>query len=157
MKASSRAWEFLGLVAVTVIGAVLIPIESWIYGTGTISVTGVRIPTFIRDMFTPSALIVFAISVIFAMLWWAVATFKFYSAHPRGDSTAKLIWWLFALAPVLSIGVALYLYGKISPQAVPSMAVFLVFNMLLNYWLATAVSTPSLIAHVVPLARLWRK
>jgi hypothetical protein len=61
------------------------------------------------------------------------------------------------LFPILSVVIALFFWGNVSPKAMPWLAGFLVIDKLVIYWLSTALSTPELMVPTIPCAGLLRK
>ncbi len=150
-----RGWEIFRLFLAIILGFILLQLGGWLFSSGIIPVTVMRPAQFVKDHYNPAALIVFCASFIGAVIWWAIAVFRFKPKFsPREDTKpARLVWWaIFTLAICIS-GASLYIYGKTIPQAIPWMLGSVMIIMSINHWLATAVSTPFMLAHVVPGAQ----
>jgi hypothetical protein len=52
--------------------------------------------------------------------------------------------------------VTLSLFGSDNGSLFPLFAIFLVFDIAWIFWMGTAISTPAIMANVVPLSHLWR-
>jgi hypothetical protein len=147
-----RAWEVFRLFLAVVLGFILLQVGGWLFSTGMIPLTAVRPDRFVKYHYNPAALIVFWASLIGALLWWAIAVFQFEPKFsPKHDrKPARLVWWIIFTISIIIAGASLYIYGKTIPQTIPWMLGSLIIVMVINHWLATAVSTPFLMAHVVP-------
>lgn len=119
-------------------------------------------PTFCSDLFirysyTPSAIIIYIISFVSSLLWYYTALKLEPYFSPRDDtSPARLKWGTFLLFPLLSILGTVYFYGSISPQALPFLCSFFIFDVAWIYWQATAMSTPLIVSPIIPWSQTIR-
>lgn len=151
----ARGWEICRLFGAIFWGFILLQIGGWLFSTGIIPLTAIRPDQFVKYHYNPAAWIVFWASLIGAAIWWSIAVFKFKPKYsPREDEkSARLVWWIIFTVAICIAGVSLYVYGTTIPQTIPWMLGSLVIIMVINHWLATAVSTPFMLAHVVPGAQ----
>ncbi len=151
-----QTWEFIFLALVTCFGLVVISVESWLFASGIIPLSQVEPETFVRNSFTPAAQLAFWVAAICAGVWW-VFTLKLRgkylsSMHNGGYQKATIVWYLLGACTLVSYGFALWYCGKDSPEAIPYALVLLLVNVVINYWVATIVSTPWDMVAVVPMA-----
>jgi len=151
----ARGWEICRLFGAIFLGFILLQIGGWLFYTGMIPLTAIKPDEFVKNNYGPAALIVFWASSIAAAIWWAIAVFYFRPKfYPKEDtSIGQLIWWVIFIFTICIAGLSLHSYGKTIPEAIPSMLGSLVIIMAINFWLATAVSTPLLLTYVVPGAQ----
>ncbi|MDJ0557176.1 MAG: hypothetical protein QNJ68_22580 [Microcoleaceae cyanobacterium MO_207.B10] len=156
-KREESLFEVLMLLGAIASGGIFILIQRWLFTSGIIPLLDVEPSKWVSSAFIPASLIVFAISAISAILWYLMAL-KIRPEFRVQDGTllARAKWVAFLLAPVFSIIVTLIIFGEASPTAFPYFFVFLVINMLVTFWLSTALATPTILAHVVLFAPLIR-
>lgn len=101
--------------------------------------------------------LVFFVSLAVAIAWYFVA----YNAQlkkTKDVSFLSVFWWAFLLLPIISVGVSLHFFsGRAEWQILPPLACFHILNILIVYWLSTALSTPKLLKYVVPGAFFIRR
>ncbi|MEM9543020.1 MAG: hypothetical protein AAGA60_26455 [Cyanobacteria bacterium P01_E01_bin.42] len=150
-----RYWELLRLSLAIILGFLLLQLGGWLFSSGIIRLTSVRPEQFVKSIYNPAAIIVFFASFLGAVLWWIIAVFqlrpKFVAMHDT--KTARFFWWGIFLVTVSIAGLCLYIYGNSTPQIIPWMLGSLTLIMAINHWLATALSTPFILAHTVPGAQ----
>lgn len=143
----SRLGEIIRIVVISLIGAVLMfLVQPWLYRSGIVPVDVPDIDEWIAGIYTPGATIVFTGSVISAGVWYVIAS----RAKIRGGSDVPQmagLWWLLGLLPVLSICIALYFFRGTddapgTEAALLSLTGFYIFDVLLIFWLSTAISSP---------------
>lgn len=140
---------FLAIAA----GAIVISIQSWLFTSGSIALWDVNPTRWVASIFERASLIVWVVSSIASMIWYVMAVQMMRHFDPRKHTkSAMLKWWIVLLGPLLSLIGSIWIFGKGSTAAFPWLVGFLLLNMVLTFWLSTALSTPSILAHVVPLA-----
>jgi hypothetical protein len=159
MTEDKRKQMFLGTFAI-IGGGLLMLLQRMLFATGAgrlIQTTSLSRQVYAERCFTPAALIVFLVSATCAVVWYR-RTLK-WNVHyaPKDKGAARGTWGSILLFPLLSIAVALFVWGNASPKAFPWLAGFLVIDMLVIYWLSTALSTPDLMVPAVPCATMVRK
>lgn len=148
--------EVLRILVITILGAGLVfVLQPWLYKSGIIAITDVPVDAWVRDDYMTGATIVFATSVVCAVLWYALAV----RAEIKGvtdTSPWELVWGVLSIFPVLSICAALYFFNR-SDEALLWLASFYVFDILLLYWFSTATSSPRDLKYIPPFAFLLRR
>ncbi len=140
-------------------GGLLMLFQRMLFATGAgrlIHTTPLTRQEYAEKYFTPAAFLVFLVSATCAIAWYNKALKWNVHYAPKDKAAARGAWGLFLLFPLLSIAVALFFWGIASPKAFPWMAGFLIIDMLVIFWLTTALSTPDLMVPTVPCARMVR-
>jgi hypothetical protein len=143
------AGDVIRILSVTIAGAVLMFLaQPWLYQSGTIPITLVEVETWIAEHYTPGTAIVFGSALVATILWYLSAirarVTTFNDASPM-----RLVWGLLLLVPIIGICVALYFYNN-SQEALLSLTLMYVVDILVLYWLATAISSPGLLKFIPP-------
>jgi len=158
MSKFTRPSEFFFLVLIFGLSLLLIGLETWLFSSGNIVLTDYDPQEFVRDAFKPAAYTVFGTATIAALLWWIIAAFwndNFQSS--KDNEKARLIWGALCFVPIAVIVLlSLFIYGDYS-DGVLWFPFFLIINFIINYGLATAISTPQFLLGAVPLASLLQK
>ena len=158
MTEDSRKQMFLGSLAI-IGGGLLMLLQRALFATGAgglIQTTPLTRQVYAANHFTPAALVVFLVSATCAVVWYRRTLKRSVHYAPKDKGAARVTWGLILLFPLLSIIVALFFWGNASPKAVSWLAGFLVIDVLVIYWLSTALSTPDLMVPTVPGASLVR-
>ena len=157
MNKFPRAWELFFLALIFGLSWLLIWFQTWLFSSGTIPLTDYDPQEFVTDAFRPAAFIIFGVASSLAFLWWVIAALWNDNFHSSKDITkARFIWFLLLLGPIVAIGVSLLIYQDYS-DGVLWFPLFLIINIIINYYLATAISTPEFLLGAVPLASLLQK
>ena len=155
----SRVQMFLGAIAI-IGGGLLMLLEKSLFASrkfGFIRTLPFERQDYAEEVFTPAGLIVFFISATCAILWYLTALKWSVRFDPTKDTTpARLRWVLFSFFPILSVIGVVWFWGSASAAAQLWLLVFLIVDIVIIYWLSTALSTPDNMLHVVPLATLLR-
>ncbi|MEA5572383.1 hypothetical protein [Calothrix sp. UHCC 0171] len=109
----------------------------------------------IVNFYIPGAMLVFGVCVASTLLWYFLAA----RAQPRtaGDRHQwQLVWMAILFLPVLSIGLALYLYNY-KNEAVLSRATLFILDAAFLYWFITATSSPKELMYAPPGAFTLRR
>lgn len=143
--------SIIRIIISVLIGAVaMFVVQPFIYSSRLVRFPVGRIEVWIGNYYMPGALIVFVISVLSTIIWWVVASNT--NAHRADDvDRMALVWWLIGLFPLGSIGVAIGWFRG-SQDALLSLMVLFVLDVLWLYWLTTAISTPGSLMKIPPLA-----
>lgn len=134
-----------GIISI-VTGFILFIAQRWLLATGgwgLIQIVTTSRQEYANSYFTPAALIVLIVSTVCAIIWYVIAArWSVHFAPIKEMASARLIWAGLSLPPVLSVVITALIFGGISPTAFPWLLLFLVLNLLIVYWLSTALSTP---------------
>ncbi|BAI88990.1 MULTISPECIES: hypothetical protein [Limnospira] len=147
-----RGLEILRWFLAIAAGAIVIPIQSWLFRSGSIALWDVDPTRWVASIFERASLIVWSVSLIGSVIWYMMAVQMRRHFAPKDTKSAMVKWWIVLLLPLLVLIGNIWVFGKASTAAFPWFVGFLLLNMVLTFWLSTAVSTPSPLAHVVPLA-----
>ncbi|MGK7883229.1 MAG: hypothetical protein AB4057_01215 [Crocosphaera sp.] len=157
MSEENPIWQQLTALAVgPIIGAMIIVIGRLLFSNGII-------PTFTSDWvqsnYDPAATIVFAFSTICAIIWFIITYRWWPQFSPRKETLkARYIWIVLFIPPLLAFVAGLFIGGRdAGPLALIVLPIALFLGMVCSYWVATALSTPENMYHVVPLASLFRR
>lgn len=148
-----RGLEILRWFLAIAAGAIVVPIQSWLFRSGSIALLDVDPTGWVSSIFERASLIVWVVSLMASVIWYVMAVQMKRHFDPRKDTKSAMVrWWMVLLVPLLSLIGNIWIFGKASTVAFPWFVGFLLLNMVLTFWLSTALSTPSILAHVVPLA-----
>ncbi|WP_375493376.1 hypothetical protein [uncultured Nostoc sp.] len=155
----SRSEEILRIFAVIMFGGLLMVVQRWWFSAGVIDLNVSDDELWVMEHFTPVAIIVFIDSVFWAGMWYLTALGSNNNYVPEKHYKQILIRWggFFLATLAITVGVALYFYRDASSTALPLFVGFFIINTMLIYWVSTAISTPGLLAYVVPGSVLLRK
>lgn len=156
-KGKDGLFEVLCLLGAIASSGLFIVIGRWLFASGMIPLLDVEPSEWVSIAFIPASLIVLGISAVSAILWYVTAL-KLRPEFMPGDDmfSAKMKWGAFLFASFLSIIIALYFFGETSQEALPYLFVCLFINMLISFWLSTALATPSSLSPAVLFAPLIR-
>jgi len=151
--------EITGLAAGIVVGAMVMVVGRFLFGDGIV-------PTFtdnwVQSNYDPAAFVVWVVSAIFAIIWYFVSLKWWRTFTAKESGQAFFLWLLLFVLPILSCVISLFIWGKDGSNTLEVLAfvvlvLILGLGMLFSYWLSTALSTPSNMCHIIPLARLFRR
>jgi hypothetical protein len=151
--------ETTGLAAGVIVGAIALVVGRLLFSNSLVPVyTG----NWVQTNYDPAALTVLAVSTVFAIFWYLITLNWWLTYKPEKAPSAKSVWALLSVFPILSFVVAVFYWGKDGGAALGSSAFFtlsitLGSAILFSYWMATALSTPGNMSSVVPLASLIRR
>lgn len=135
----------LGILTILA-GFMLFVGQRWLFSTGAwglIQIATISRQEYTNDYFTPAALVVLIVSTICAISWYVISSRWSVNFAPIKEMKAARVMWIsLSIPPVLSLVVAVLLYGGVSAPALPWMFLFLLLNLLVVYWLSTVLSTP---------------
>lgn len=144
-----RAKEIIRIVAITGVGAaVIFFVQPWLYRQGVIFLSDVTPEEWVVDAYVPASILVFGVSLTATCLWYGFAA----RAQPQrsGDTLIwRNLWWMLFLGPVLSVSGALVICRE-SRDALVSLTLMYVLDILLLYWIATASSSPGHTKYLPP-------
>jgi hypothetical protein len=153
--------EIIRTIATTVLVAILMfLVQPNLYSGGIIPISE-GVETWVPDKYMTSAVIVF-LSAALPLGLWALLTGKA-KATPRDMSGWALLWWIFLLIPILGACASIYLACDAgiegsSQDALLSLSGLFVLDILLLFWLPTAMNTPGNLRYgAVPLSLLVRQ
>jgi hypothetical protein len=148
------------VVAVVLISILMFLVQPNLYSGGLISISE-DVGTWVPEKYITSAVIVF-LGTLLPLGLWALLTGKA-RATPKDMGGWALLWWLLLLIPILSICLGLYLacgqgIEGSSQDALLSLTGLFVLDVLLLFWLPTAMNTPGNLRYgAVPFSFLVRK
>lgn len=147
--------ELIRIIAITVFGIILVLlVQPWLYRSGFIPLDVFDVEQWIVTDYTPSSYWVLAASIAATVIWYFSAA----NAKPltaKDTSSWRLLWWLFLLIPIASIGIALY--QQTEPSSRVALAGLYVIDVLVLYWLPTASSSPAHTKYLPPLSMPIRR
>lgn len=156
MSDENPIWQQLTALAVgPIIGAMIIVVGRLLFSNGII-------PTYTSDWvqsnYDPAATLVFIISTLFAIIWYII-TYRWWPKFRTPEAQkARYIWIVLFIPPLLTFVAGLFIGGRDGgPLALIVLPIALFLGMVSSYWVATALSTPENMYHVVPLASLFRR
>jgi hypothetical protein len=142
-------WEIIRILSVSLTGAALMfLLQPWLYQSGLLAVTDVDLETWIAEKYTPGAALVFSTALVATILWYVSAVRAKVTSFNEA-SPMRLVWSLLLLVPILGICAALYFFND-SNEALMSLSFLYVIDMLIIYWLATAIASPGLLKFIPP-------
>jgi hypothetical protein len=148
------------VVAVVLVSILMFLFQPNLYSAGLISISE-DVGTWVPEKYITSAAVVF-LSAVLPLGLWALLTGKA-KATPRDMGGWALLWWLFLLIPILGICLGLYLacgqgIEGSSQDALLSLTGLFLLDVLLLFWLPTAMNTPGNLRYgAVPFSFLVRK
>jgi hypothetical protein len=142
-------WDIIRIFSVTLAGAIVVfLLQPWLYQSGILAITDVDVETWIAEKYMVGAAIVFGTALVATTLWYLSALRAKVTAFNE-TSSMRIIWAVLLLIPILGICVALFFYNG-SNEALLSLTAFYVVDVLVLYWLATAISSPGLLKFIPP-------
>lgn len=136
------------------LGSILFP---YLFVSGIIPVTDVPFEEWYVENYRPSSLIVLAFCSFFSIFWFILSLFSS-DAQPYVCQRMRVLWCiLLSVGPVLAFFFVMYNYGQESIDALPWFALTLFVDIVIGYWLSTALSTPGLLVIAVPGSELFRQ
>ena len=137
------------ILSVSIVGAVLMfLVQPWLYQSGIIPITQVEVDTWLAEKYTVGAAIVFC-TALSATLIWYVSALRAKITTFLEASPLRLLWGLLLLIPIIGICVALYFYNS-NKEALLSLTFMYAVDVLLIFWLATAISSPGMLKFIPP-------
>ena len=136
-------------IVVTIIGGSLIFFgQPWLYQNTFFSPRDVSdVDVWVRDSYRLNANIVFGVSMFSQVGWHFLA--RRFRGDEREAPKLKTPWWLFLFFAVITSFVTVSFLGG-SGSALPSLAFFFFIDVLIIYWLATAISSPKALKFIPP-------
>jgi hypothetical protein len=125
-----------------------------LFKAGMITLADVSVDTWIQYDYMTAARIIFAVCLVSTILWYILTA----RARIEGSDDVEpwfLIWWVIGFFPIVAIGIALYFFNR-SDQALLFLTAFWIIDVLLLYWLTTAIATPRQLRYVPPGAPFLR-
>lgn len=152
-----RAFEVIRIIALTVLGvALMLFVQPWLYQSQILFLSDVTdTETWIADEYLQGAYLVGGVSVVATFIWYFLSA-RAKILTSKDTSTWRLLWWLILLLPVLSIGGALAFYNS-SRDALLTLTVLYILDVLLLFWLPTATSSPLSTKFLPPGSFLMRR
>jgi hypothetical protein len=142
-------WDVIRIFSVTLAGAIIVfLLQPWLYQSGILAITDVDVETWIAEKYMVGAAIVFGTALVATTLWYLSALRAKVTAFNE-TSSMRIIWAVLLLIPIVGICVALFFYNG-SNEALLSLTAFYVVDVLVLYWLATAISSPGLLKFIPP-------
>lgn len=136
-------------IVVTIIGGSLIFFgQPWLYQNTFFAPRDVAdVDIWIRDSYRLNANIVFALSMISQLIWHFLA--RRFKGDERDAPSMKTPWWILLFFAVIPSFVTVSFWGG-SGAALPSLAFLFFVDVMIIYWLATAVSSPRGLKYIPP-------
>lgn len=147
-----KAGEVIRATCITLFGAFLLFLMlPWLYQYTFLTPLDVEVEEWISEKYLIGATIVFVVTVISQLIWFAIAV------RYRGDEKdveAKLVyWWGLLILSLVSIAISIYICCMSSGgsgEVFPSLILFFLVAVAVIYWLTTATSTPGALMFIVP-------
>lgn len=150
-----KPWEIIRIIIFSIVGAALMFwVQRWVYASKAIAIRDVPVDRWLGSDYTTSALIVFGVCVLTTVLWYVLTAIASYTKSSDARRWT-LVWWLFGLLPLASIGITVFFINR-SQQAQLSLLGFFVLDALVLYWLPTATSSPEPVKYIPPGAYFVR-
>jgi hypothetical protein len=145
-----KSGEITRLIICLLIGALIIFIaQPWLYQARIVKVTDVpNIKIWIGKYYMNQAAVAFVISLI-SVIFWTVAGIKSKAGNHSELKVWRGVWYGLLFFNVLSIFIAIYL-NKVSDDALLSLTLFLLFDVIWLFWLGTALTSPNLFMYLPP-------
>ena len=147
-----RAIEAIRAITIVVIGwAMMLWLQPWVYSRRLpmISIIDVDFTDWLQDQYRIGVWIVLVSSTLVTVTWLWITSLSSPSGGGVNVQQWRLCWFLLMLVPITGIGFALFLFNK-SDDALISLSIFYVFDILWLYWLPTVTSTPRFYRYVPP-------
>jgi hypothetical protein len=142
-------WDLIRILSVSIAGAVVMfLIQPSLYQSGILAITDVELETWIAEKYTSGAAIVFCTALAATLIWYLSARRSQMTSFDQA-APMRLVWGLLLLIPIVGICVALYFFND-SAQALMSLTVLYVLDILLVYWFSTVISSPGLLKFIPP-------
>jgi hypothetical protein len=142
-------WDLIRILSVSIAGAVaMFLIQPFLYQSGILAITDVELETWVAEKYTSGAAIVFWTALAATLIWYLSARRSQITSFDQA-SPMRLVWGLLLLIPIVGICVALAFFND-SSQALMSLTVLYVLDILLVYWFSTAISSPGLLKFIPP-------
>lgn len=147
--------EAIRIIVLVSVGIVLMFFgQPALFKGGIIPITDVPVDAWIQNDYMMAARIIFAVCLVCTILWCVLTA----RARIEGSHHVDpwfLTWWVIGFFPIVAIGIALYFFNR-SEQAVLFLTAFWIIDVLLLYWLTTAIATPRQLKYVPPGAPFLR-
>jgi len=162
-----RPDEVTRTALVTVIGAALVFIVQSLIYKYILVPTDVVVEVWIKERYAISAAIVFVVTVASQILWYYIATR--YKGDEKEAESMRVPWLGLLILSLTSAVIGVYFAAYFSDgssdplksgssEAFVSLIVFFVIDVLILYWLATAISTPrGYLMYIVPGSLFLRR
>jgi hypothetical protein len=150
--------EWLRITGFSIIGAIIMLYGQPLLYSNKFSIFATNVENieeWITNFYIPGAMLVFGFCVASTLIWYFLAA----RAQPRTASDRhrwQLVWMAILILPVLSIGLALYLYNY-KNEAVLSRATLFILDAAFLYWFITATSSPKELMYAPPGAFTLRR
>lgn len=154
----NKVKPIINLVGITFIAFVfffaLVELEENLIKSWVIPDTGITQQEWI-DSFRTWALVGIVVAWFTSVIWYVLAQWGF-KVNETKDTTARHIWFLLFLFPVVGVVISILLTPQTEEGAwVPK--IFHLVNGILSYYLATVLFSPSAFKYTPPLAKLIRR
>ncbi len=142
-------WDVIRILSVSIASAIaMFLIQPWLYQSGVLAITDVEVDNWIAEKYMTGAAIVFATALAATLFWYLIALRARITASHEA-SPLRLAWAFLLLVPIIGIGVALFFFNG-SNEALLSLTLFYVLDIMVVYWFSTAISSPGLLKFVPP-------
>jgi hypothetical protein len=156
-----RTKELIRIIAtVVLVGILMFLVQPNLYSGGIIPISE-DVVTWVPEKYMTSAVIVL-LSALLPLGLWALLTGRA-KAIPKDMGGWALLWWVLLLIPILGVCAGIYLACDpsregTSQDALLTLAGLFVLDILLLFWLPTAMNTPGNLRYgAVPFSLLVRK
>ena len=147
--------EIVRIIILVVVGGLLMFfVQPTLFEKGIFPITDVPLDAWIQNDYMTAARIIFAVCLVCTILW-CVLTARARIEGSRHVNPWFLTWWVIGVFPIVAIGIALYFFNR-SEQALLVLTAFWIIDVLLLYWLTTAIATPRQLKYVPPGAPFLR-
>jgi hypothetical protein len=153
--------EIVRIIATVVLVSILMfLVQPNLYSGGVIPISE-DVATWVPEKYVTSTVIVL-LSAVLPLGLWALLTVRA-KATPRDMGGWTLLWWVLLLIPILGVCAGIYLACDASREgtsqdALLSLSGLFVLDILLLFWLPTAMNTPGNLRYgAVPFSLLVRK
>lgn len=159
----SRLGEITALAASIIVGGIIMVVGRLplAYGIAPLSLTAPE--DWLRTNYNPAAITAFLTSALAAIAWYLIALKWWTNYKARQQAMqARLIWILLGILAVASVVLGIIIWGNEEGASLQifSFIIFVVtlsLSMMSSYWLATVLSTPINMVHIIPLSHLFRR
>jgi hypothetical protein len=147
--------DLVRIFCVSLAGAGLVfLVQPWLFQSGIVAITDVEVETWLAEKYAIGASVVYGTALAASLSWYAIAA-KAKVSVAGEVLRLRPFWGLLILLPIVGIGIALSFFNN-SNEALLWLTFFYVGDVVVVYWLATAIGSPGLFKFVPPGAILIR-
>jgi hypothetical protein len=148
--------ELTRIVGLIAFGIILIfGIQPWLFQSQILFIGDQNVQTWLATQYQRAAYLVAGVSIVSTFLWYFLSS-RAAISNIEDLKPWRLLWWILLLVPLVSIGGALAFFNT-SRDAQLWLVILFLLNVIVLFWLPTAVGSPKPVKNVPLGGRTLRK